>query len=81
MSHPEDWEKFRHCVRLTRDIFSQKVFDDFRGPEIQPGENVETDEEIDAFCGSIWKAPITPVAPAAWATGTTRWPSSIPNAG
>ncbi|PZP41556.1 MAG: choline dehydrogenase, partial [Agrobacterium fabrum] len=49
MSHPEDWEKFRHCVRLTRDIFSQKAFDDFRGPEIQPGESVETDEEIDAF--------------------------------
>jgi len=49
MSHPEDWEKFRHCVRLTREIFSQQAFDPFRGPEIQPGEHVQTDEQIDAF--------------------------------
>ena len=49
MSHPEDWEKFRHCVRLTREIFGQKTFDRYRGPEIQPGEHVQTDEQIDAF--------------------------------
>ncbi|MFM2278698.1 MAG: choline dehydrogenase, partial [Pseudomonadota bacterium] len=49
MSHEEDWIKFRHCVRLTREIFSQKAFDDFRGPEIQPGEKVQTDDQIDAF--------------------------------
>ena len=49
MSTPEDWEKFRHCVRLTREIFGQKAFDMYRGPEIQPGEAVQTDEQIDAF--------------------------------
>ncbi|KAG4075014.1 hypothetical protein HA402_011281 [Bradysia odoriphaga] len=49
MSHEEDWIKFRHCVRLTREIFGQKAFDEFRGPEIQPGEKVETDDQIDAF--------------------------------
>lgn len=49
MSHEEDWVKFRHCVRLTREIFSQKAFDPYRGPEIQPGEGVQTDEQIDAF--------------------------------
>lgn len=49
MSHPEDWEKFRHCVRLTREIFSQEAFDPYRGPEIQPGEAVRSDAEIDAF--------------------------------
>ncbi len=49
MSHEEDWVKFRHCVRLTREIFGQKAFDDFRGPEIQPGEDVQSDEQIDAF--------------------------------
>ncbi len=49
MSHPEDWEKFRHCVRLTREIFGQKAFDQYRGPEIQPGESVQTDDQIDAF--------------------------------
>ena len=49
MSHEEDWVKFRHCVRLTREIFSQRAFDPYRGPEIQPGEGVQTDDQIDAF--------------------------------
>ncbi|MBB3659595.1 choline dehydrogenase [Rhizobium sp. BK650] len=49
MSHAEDWEKFRHCVRLTREIFGQKAFDHYRGPEIQPGEKVQTDDQIDTF--------------------------------
>jgi choline dehydrogenase len=49
MSHPEDWEDFRHCIRLTREIFAQPAFDPFRGPEISPGKPVQSDEEIDAF--------------------------------
>ncbi len=49
MSHPDDWEKFRHCVRLTREIFGQQAFDPYRGAEIQPGEKVQTDDEIDGF--------------------------------
>ena len=49
MSHEEDWIKFRHCVRLTREIFAQQAFDEFRGPEIQPGEKVRSDAEIDTF--------------------------------
>ena len=49
MSHPGDWEDFRHCVRLTREIFAQPAFDDYRGDEISPGKKVQSDEEIDAF--------------------------------
>ncbi|GAB1581351.1 choline dehydrogenase [Phyllobacterium phragmitis] len=49
MSHPDDWTDFRHCVRLTREIFGQPAFDPYRGREIQPGENIESDEEIDDF--------------------------------
>jgi choline dehydrogenase len=49
MSQEEDWIKFRHCVRLTREIFAQHAFDEFRGAEIQPGDKVQTDDEIDAF--------------------------------
>lgn len=49
MSHEEDWIKFRHAVRLTREIFGQKAFDPYRGPEIQPGSDVQTDDQIDAF--------------------------------
>ncbi len=45
----EDREGFRACVRLTREIIKQAAFDDFRGNEIQPGEHVQSDAEIDAF--------------------------------
>jgi choline dehydrogenase len=39
----------RACVRLTREIFGQPAFDRYRGREIQPGKDVQTDEQIDAF--------------------------------
>jgi len=42
------WE-LRECVKLTREIFKQKAFDEFRGPELRPGNDCQTDDEIDAF--------------------------------
>lgn len=44
-----DRREFRDAVKLTREIFAQKAFDQYRGPEINPGESVKTDAEIDAF--------------------------------
>jgi len=49
MSQPDDWIEMRACVRLTREIFAQRAFDRYRGREIQPGSQVQTDAEIDAF--------------------------------
>ncbi|WP_414830539.1 choline dehydrogenase [Alteromonas sp. H39] len=49
LQHEDDIEGFRACVRLTREIIHQSAFDDYRGEEIQPGESVQSDEEIDAF--------------------------------
>jgi choline dehydrogenase len=49
MEHPDDWSDFRHCVRLTREIFGQQAFDDFRGEEIAPGAGVQSDEQLDDF--------------------------------
>jgi len=49
MSAPEDWEEMRACVRLTREIFAQRAFDRYRGREIQPGEGVQSEADIDAF--------------------------------
>ncbi|MFB8341294.1 choline dehydrogenase [Brucella cytisi] len=49
MSHEDDWADFRHCVRLTREIFRQTAFDAYRGAEIQPGAHVQSDDEIDNF--------------------------------
>ncbi|MER9862275.1 choline dehydrogenase [Mesorhizobium sp. M0185] len=49
MSHPDDWMEFRHCIRLTREIFGQAAFDPYRGKELSPGSHVQSDEELDAF--------------------------------
>ncbi|MHB2265951.1 choline dehydrogenase [Aliihoeflea sp. PC F10.4] len=49
MSHPDDWAEFRHCIRLTREIFGQSAFDDYRGREISPGVDVTSDDQLDAF--------------------------------
>jgi len=47
MSHPDDWEEFRTCIRLTREIFGQEAFAPFAGVEIQPGAKVQSDTELD----------------------------------
>jgi choline dehydrogenase len=49
MSDPDDWVDMRACVRLTREIFAQRAFDRYRGRELQPGEAVQSDAQIDAF--------------------------------
>ncbi len=49
MSDPSDWEDFRTCIRLTREIFGQEAFAPYRGHEIQPGTDVQSDEALDAF--------------------------------
>lgn len=49
MSHDSDWQDFRTCIRLTREIFGQEAFEPFRGHEIQPGQTVQSDEDLDAF--------------------------------
>ena len=45
----EDREAWRQCIRLTRDIIKQSAMDDFRGDEIQPGINIDSDAEIDQW--------------------------------
>jgi len=49
MSQAADWEEFRAAVRLTREIFAQEAFRPFRGDELSPGKDVQSDSEIDAF--------------------------------
>ena len=49
MSQPEDWEDFRTCIRLTREIFAQEAFAPYVKHEIQPGAAVQSDDELDGF--------------------------------
>ncbi|MBB1489501.1 choline dehydrogenase [Oceanospirillum sediminis] len=49
LKEQQDIEDWRACIRLTREILNQKSLDGYRGNEIQPGYDVETDEQIDAW--------------------------------
>lgn len=47
MSTEQDWIDFRHCIRLAREVFAQPAFDAYRGREIQPGEDLQSADELD----------------------------------
>lgn len=49
LADPEDMKDFIHCVRLTREIFEQPAMASYKGREIQPGDDVQSDEAIEAF--------------------------------
>lgn len=49
MQTENDRQEMREAVRLTREIIEQKAFDRYRGKPLNPGPEVQTDEEIDAF--------------------------------
>ena len=66
MSHPDDWEEFRACIRLTRELFQQPAMLKYAGREIQPGMPCNPMRRSTPSSASIAKAPITPAAPARW---------------
>ena len=49
LKDPEDRADLRASVRLTREILAQPALEAFRGEELSPGENVQSDAAIDAF--------------------------------
>lgn len=49
MSSPQDWEDFRTCIRLTREVFAQDAFKPYVKHEIQPGVDLQSDEALDSF--------------------------------
>ncbi len=60
LQHADDIDAFRACVRLTREIIGQPAMEAYRGPEIQPGEQVQSDAEIDAFVRSAVESAYHP---------------------
>jgi choline dehydrogenase len=49
MSSEQDWQEFRDAIRITREIMNQPALDKYRGREISPGEECQTDEQLDEF--------------------------------
>lgn len=49
MSCEQDWQEFRDGIRLTREIMNQPALDPYRGREISPGLDKQSDADLDAF--------------------------------
>jgi choline dehydrogenase len=49
MTHPEDRPDMRACIRFTREIFAQPAFAPYRGRELAPGDECQSDDSIDQF--------------------------------
>ncbi|MCP1619011.1 choline dehydrogenase [Pseudomonas sp. SLBN-26] len=49
MSHEQDWQEFRDGIRITREIMAQPALDPYRGRELSPGADKQSDAELDEF--------------------------------
>ncbi|MEE9322631.1 MAG: choline dehydrogenase [Granulosicoccus sp.] len=49
LQHEQDRQDWRDCIRLTREILQQPSLTPFRGDEIQPGVDIESDAAIDQW--------------------------------
>ncbi|HCW96763.1 MAG TPA: choline dehydrogenase, partial [Pseudomonas sp.] len=49
MAHEQDWREFRDAIRITREIIAQPALDPYRGRELSPGIDAQSDAELDAF--------------------------------
>ncbi|WP_027855817.1 choline dehydrogenase [Marinobacterium jannaschii] len=49
ISTEQDKQDWRDCIRLTREILNQPAMDAYRGEEIQPGQQITSDAEIDSW--------------------------------
>jgi len=49
LQHTQDVQDWRDTIRLTREVLGQSAMAEFRGDEIQPGYDVDSDEAIDRW--------------------------------
>ncbi|MBW9863644.1 choline dehydrogenase, partial [Escherichia coli] len=49
MSHGEARQESRNEIRITREIMHQPALDKYRGREISPGGECQTEEQLDEF--------------------------------
>jgi choline dehydrogenase len=49
MQTEHDLREMREGIKIAREIFNQKEFDEYRGDEISPGSNINNDEDLNNF--------------------------------
>jgi choline dehydrogenase len=49
MTHDEDWQEMRACIRFSREIFAQEPMATYAGAELAPGAEAQSDDALDNF--------------------------------
>ncbi|VDK67112.1 unnamed protein product [Onchocerca ochengi] len=49
LDHIDDYIEFRLAVRIARALLNQRSFDKYRGDELLPGKDCQSNEQIDGF--------------------------------
>jgi choline dehydrogenase len=49
MTHDDDWQEMRACIRLSREIFAQAPMAPYAGAELAPGPEAQSDAALDDF--------------------------------
>ena len=75
MSQEKDWEDFRTCIRLTREIFGQDAFKPYVKHEIQPGAAVQSDDELNGFIKEHVESAYHPCGTCRMGARMIRWQS------
>jgi len=65
----EDRRALREGVRIAREVFAQKAFDAYRGPELMPGAHVRADDAVDLFVRKTAETIYHPVGTAKMGKG------------
>ena len=60
MGTEEDRGEMRAAIRLTREVMGQDAFKPFRGEELAPGPQVQSDTDIDAFIRAFGESAYHP---------------------
>ena len=71
MQTEQDRQEMIEGVRLTREIFAQKAFDRYRGPELAPGASAQSDDEIMEFVRSRGESAYHPTSTCKMGRGET----------
>ncbi|MGY5809109.1 GMC family oxidoreductase [Rhizobium sp. LEGMi198b] len=60
LTHPDDIQAMTDALRLVREINAQAAFKDFSGAEMDPGLNVQSDQDIQAYNRRIMASELHP---------------------
>ena len=73
MSEDSDWRDFRKAIRLTREILAQEAFAPHFKREIQPGAELQTDDELDGFIREHAESAYHPCGTCRMGRADDRW--------